>query len=384
MKWIDYARPGSVREAVDLLAEHGDRARILAGGTDILVQLRGGRFELDLLVDVKGIPELNEISYDSGSGLTLGAAVPCHKIYADATVNDVYPGIIDVATLIGGTQIQGRATFGGNLCNAAPSADSIPILIALHATAKVVGPDGTREFAVEDMCTAPGQNQLKRGEMLVSIHFPPPESGSGAHYMRFIPRNEMDIAVAGAGVSVVLDNGTLKEARVALAHQAGADLFVSLHADAIEEGIAHGATVYTLSDDASDAASAALAERHDRDDILAGLDLSGADDRVADVLLDLARLDNSPRSTALATHLVDRIRNAVGTVHKRPLRHAGFSVLKAADIPSVLVEVGFLSTAKDLDNLQDEFWRASMAAGIRDGIAAWALEDAALARLRRQ
>lgn len=174
------------------------------------------------------------------------------------------------------------------------------------------------------------------------------------------------------------------EARVALAHQAGADLFVSLHADAIEEGIAHGATVYTLSDDASDAASAALAERHDRDDILAGLDLSGADDRVADVLLDLARLDNSPRSTALAKHLVDRIRNAVGTVHKRPLRHAGFSVLKAADIPSVLVEVGFLSTAKDLDNLQDAFWRAGMAAGIRDGIAAWALEDAALARLRRQ
>jgi len=174
------------------------------------------------------------------------------------------------------------------------------------------------------------------------------------------------------------------EARVALAHQAGADLFVSLHADAIEEGIAHGATVYTLSDDASDAASAALAERHDRDDILAGLDLSGADVPVADVLLDLARLDNSPRSTALAKHLVDRIRNAVGTVHKRPLRHAGFSVLKAADIPSVLVEVGFLSTAKDLDNLQDAFWRAGMAAGIRDGIAAWALEDAALARLRRQ
>lgn len=107
------------------------------------------------------------------------------------------------------------------------------------------------------------------------------------------------------------------EARVALAHQKGVDLFVSLHADAIAEGIAHGATVYTLSDEASDAASAALAERHDRDDILAGLDLSGADDRVADVLLDLARLDNAPRSTALAGHLVDRIRNAVGTVHKR-------------------------------------------------------------------
>ena len=226
MKWIDYARPGSVKEALDLLAEHGERARILAGGTDILVQLRGGRFELDLLVDGKNIPELNELSYDPGSGLTLGAAVPCHKIYADATVNDVYPGIIDVATLIGGTQIQGRATFGGNLCNATPSADSIPIMIALHATAKIVGPDGTREVAVEDFCTAPGQSQLKRGEMLLSVNFPPPEPNSGAHYMRFIPRNEMDIAVAGAGVSVVLDNGTLKEARVALASVAPTPLFV--------------------------------------------------------------------------------------------------------------------------------------------------------------
>ncbi|EPX80404.1 N-acetylmuramoyl-L-alanine amidase [Salipiger mucosus DSM 16094] len=174
------------------------------------------------------------------------------------------------------------------------------------------------------------------------------------------------------------------EARVARAHEAGADLFVSLHADAIEEGAAHGATVYTLAEEASDAASAALAERHDRDQILAGLDLSATDDRVADVLLDLARLDNAPRSRALARELVGGIRNAVGTVHKRPLRHAGFSVLKAADIPSVLIEVGFLSTERDLELLQDAAWRASMAAGIRDGIAAWALEDAALARLRRQ
>lgn len=174
------------------------------------------------------------------------------------------------------------------------------------------------------------------------------------------------------------------EGRVALAHDARADLFISLHADAIEQGIAHGATVYTLSDDASDAASAALAERHDRDDILAGLDLSGSDDRVANVLLDLARLDNAPRGRALAGHLVAGIRNAVGQVHKRPQRQAGFSVLKAADIPSVLIEVGFLSTEEDLRHLQDRAWRAGMAAGIRDGILAWALEDEALARLRRR
>ena len=254
MKWIDYAKPGSMKEAVDLLVEHGERARILAGGTDILVMLRGGRYELDLLVDGKSIPELNEMSYDPGSGLTLGAAVPCHKIYADATVNDVYPGIIDVATLIGGTQIQGRATFGGNLCNAAPSADSIPIMIALHATAKIVGPDGTREVAAEDMCTAPGQNQMRRGEMLVSMHFPPPEPGSGAHYMRFIPRNEMDIAVAGAGVSVVLDNGTLKEARVALASVAPTPLFVRDAGESLAGKPANEESVQKAAEIARDAA----------------------------------------------------------------------------------------------------------------------------------
>ncbi len=174
------------------------------------------------------------------------------------------------------------------------------------------------------------------------------------------------------------------EGRVAAAHDARADLFVSLHADAIEEGIAHGASVYMLDEGASDAASAALAERHDRDDILAGLDLSGSDDRIADVLLDLARLDNAPRSLSLAQHLLQGIENAVGEVHKRPLRRAGFSVLKAADIPSVLIELGFLSTDRDRANLQDPFWRAGMAAGIRDGIAAWSAEDAALSRLRRQ
>jgi N-acetylmuramoyl-L-alanine amidase len=174
------------------------------------------------------------------------------------------------------------------------------------------------------------------------------------------------------------------EARVAKAHQANADLFISLHADALLEGQAHGATIYTLSEEASDAASQALAERHNRSDLLAGLDLSGTDDRVAQVLMDLARLDNTPRSQALATHLIGGIKNALGQVHKRPLRQAGFSVLKAADIPSVLIELGFLSTEQDLINLQDPVWRAGMAAGIRDGVNAWALEDKALSRLRRQ
>lgn len=151
------------------------------------------------------------------------------------------------------------------------------------------------------------------------------------------------------------------EARVAAAHDANADLFMSLHADALEEGIARGATVYTLSEDASDAASAALAERHNRDDILAGLDLARTDDRVAGVLMDLARLDTTPRSTALASALVAGIDNATGDTHKRPLRSVNFSVLKSADIPSVLVEVGYLSTPDDLKKLRDPAWRAGMA-----------------------
>lgn len=174
------------------------------------------------------------------------------------------------------------------------------------------------------------------------------------------------------------------ERRVALAKAAGADLFVSLHADALAEGVAQGATVYTLDREASDAASAALAERHDRADLLAGVDLTGTEDGVAFVLLDLARTETAPRSRALAGHLVSRIEQAVGRVHKRPLRRASFSVLKSADIPSVLVEVGFLSTDADLRNLQDPAWRARMVRGLRDGIIAWALEDAARAPLRRK
>ncbi|SHH23669.1 N-acetylmuramoyl-L-alanine amidase [Marivita hallyeonensis] len=174
------------------------------------------------------------------------------------------------------------------------------------------------------------------------------------------------------------------EARVARARDAGADIFISLHADALAEGEATGAAVYTLSDEASDAASEALAERHDRDDLLAGVDLSQSDDRVANVLMSLARQENAPRSEALAKHMLDGIQNAVGRVHKRPLRSAGFSVLKAADIPSVLLEVGFLSTDEDLKNLNDPIWRQGMAAGVRDGLIAWRDEDTALAPLRRK
>ena len=217
MRPIEYVAPTTVEDAVAALAEKGDAARPLAGGTDILVQLRGGRRQADRIVDVKKIPELNELSYDPQNGLRIGAAVPCHRVYEDEAIAAAYPGIIDAASLIGGIQIQGRASLGGNLCNAAPSGDGIPALIAHNAVAEVAGPKGTRDVPVEDFCTAPGRTVLEAGEFLVAMRMPPPPANFGASYLRFIPRNEMDIAVAGAGASVVMDGDTVTAARVALA-----------------------------------------------------------------------------------------------------------------------------------------------------------------------
>lgn len=226
MKWFDYASPASLGEALKLLAQHGKRARLLAGGTDLLVQMRSGRRAPEWVIDVKNIPELSELSYDSARGLTLGAAVPCYRIYGSPEVVAMYPALNDVASLIGGTQIQGRASIGGNLCNAAPSADAIPPLIALDAKCRMAGPEGEREIEVGDFCTGPGKTVLAANEILVSIQIPPPKAHSGARYIRFIPRNEMDIAVAGAGVSVQLENGNFRSARIALAAVAPTPLFV--------------------------------------------------------------------------------------------------------------------------------------------------------------
>ena len=254
MKWIDYEAPTSVREAVDLLNEAGDRARPLAGGTDLLVQLRGRAYDLDLVVDSKNIPELNELTYDPDNGLTIGAAVPCYRIYGNSSVSTVYPGIVDAANIIGGTQIQGRASLGGNLCNAAPSADSVPAMIAYSGVARIAGPNGNREVALEDFCTGVRQTVLEQGEILVAMHFPTPAANSGANYIRFIPRNEMDIAVAGAGVSVELDNGSIQSARVTLASVAPVPLFVAEAGEAIAGKPATEETVRIASGIARDAA----------------------------------------------------------------------------------------------------------------------------------
>ena len=219
MQDFSYIAATTIPEAVALLDEKGESARLLAGGTDLIVQVREARRDVDWMIDIKSIPELNVLDYNTDNGLTLGAAVECYKIYAIDEICNAYPALIDAATIIGGTAIQGRAGIGGNLCNASPAADGIPPLIVLNATCVIAGPNGERELPVEQFCTAPGQTALAQGEMLVSLKVPAPESNSSSYYLRFIPRNEMDIAVVGAGASVTLDDAkqTIVSARISLA-----------------------------------------------------------------------------------------------------------------------------------------------------------------------
>ena len=213
-----YVNAKSVDGVVSVLSEHGPRARCIAGGTDVLVQVRGGRFDLDAMVDIKNVPGTMDIRAD-GKGLHMGSATPCYMVYEDPETVAQYPGIIDAATLIGGIQIQSRASFGGNLANASPSADGIGPLIVHNANATIAGPKGTREVAVEDFCTGPGRSVLENGEFLLSLDMPKPPAHFGAAYERFTPRNEMDIAIVGVASSVVLDDSgqNIQSARIALA-----------------------------------------------------------------------------------------------------------------------------------------------------------------------
>ena len=233
MQAFEYAAPESAEEVIKLLAGKNGDARILAGGTDLIVQLREGRRKAKLVVDIKNISEFTNITFDSTRGLRIGAAASCSLICSDENVNTNYPGLIDGIHLIGGGQIQSRASVGGNLCNASPAADSIPALIVHEAVCNITGPNGSRTMPVEAFCVAPGKNALEAGEFLSSIDVPVQQKNSGAHYLRFIPRNEMDIAVVGAGASVVLDDDKTHfvSVRIALGAVAPTPLLASAAGD---------------------------------------------------------------------------------------------------------------------------------------------------------
>ncbi|MEM7041391.1 MAG: xanthine dehydrogenase family protein subunit M [Pseudomonadota bacterium] len=221
-----YERPETLDAAIALLADAPTRTRILAGGTDLLVQLRAGMIEPDLVVDIKAIPEMRAITAEDG-GFRIGAAVAGAELSEHPEVKKLWPGVVEAVDLIGSTQIQGRCTMVGNLCNASPAADSVPAMIAAGAAVRIVGPSGTRELPVEEVVTAPGQTALGDGEFVTSVFLPARSGRSGDAYLRFIPRTEMDIAVVGAGVSVSLDeSGTCTAARVGLGAVAATPLLV--------------------------------------------------------------------------------------------------------------------------------------------------------------
>jgi carbon-monoxide dehydrogenase medium subunit len=216
MQALRYARAASVEEAVRMLRDGGEGARVLAGGTDVIVQARERRRDVDLLIDIKRIDEVMGLRVDAATGLDVGAGTPLYRVYGDANVRRHYPALTAAARSIGGTAVQGRATLGGNLANASPAADSIPAMIVLDGVARVAGPNGRREILIAAFCTGPGRNDLEAGEFIVSLHFPPPAPRSGSAWERFIPRNEMDIAVVNAAACLTLDGDVVTEARLAI------------------------------------------------------------------------------------------------------------------------------------------------------------------------
>ena len=233
MEAFDYVAPRSLADAFAHLT-NGRSSLMLAGGTDVIVQLREGRRHCDQLIDIKHIPELMALRFAEDGTLEIGAAKPLAEIYEDPEVARRLPGLVDAAGLIGGIQVQSRASLGGNLCNASPAADASPALMVLGARLVIGSATGTREVPVEEFFLGPGKNALQPGELLVQVKIPAQPANSNAHYLRFIPRNEMDIAVASAGVRFALNGaGRIESARVAIGAVAATPLMVPAAADAL-------------------------------------------------------------------------------------------------------------------------------------------------------
>lgn len=228
-----YESPTSTKDAVALLAKAKGKAFVLAGGSDLLVRLKGGFIEPDVIVDIKRIPAMQAIKKTS-AGFRIGAAASCAEMGEHAALKKAWPGVVEAANLIGSDQIQSRCTVVGNLCNASPAADSVPALVAAGAKAVVVGPKGRRTLAVENVVTSPGKTSLKAGEVIEAITLPLPKGKTGDAYLRFTPRTEMDIAVCSAGVCLTLGRGgVVEKARVVLGAVAPTVIVVPAAAKAI-------------------------------------------------------------------------------------------------------------------------------------------------------
>lgn len=216
MASLSYAAPTTVSEAISILSGATGLAKVMSGGTDLLVQLRAGRVKPSVIVDTKKIPGMIGIREVNG-GFVIGAATSGALIGEHAGLNAAYPGVVEATNLIGSTQVQGRASLAGNLCNGSPAADSVPAMIAARAVAIVVGPKGQREVPVEQVVTGPGRTSLAKDEFILEFRLPKPAPRSSDAYLRFIPRTEMDIAVVGVGIRLALDaGGTIVDARVVL------------------------------------------------------------------------------------------------------------------------------------------------------------------------
>ncbi len=249
-----YEAPESLDAAVALLANDNE-ARVIAGGTDLLVQMRTGSGAPSAFIDIKRIPEMSRLEIDS-TGLFIGAAVPAVTIYGNETIRQLWPGVAEATDLIGSSQIQGRATWSGNLCNGSPAADAVPALIATGAEAVVLGPSGERTVPVEGFVTGPGQTVLQPGELVVAFRVPAPAPRSADAYLRLIPRTEMDIAVVGAAVQLTLDaGGSVNSAVVVLAAVAPTQVRVDAAAAALVGSKLEDAALAAAASAASDAAN---------------------------------------------------------------------------------------------------------------------------------
>ncbi len=216
MAALTYHAPNSIDDAIKILADASLAPKVLSGGTDLIIQMQRPKAPEALVVDVKKIPGMRDAEW-SEDGLTLGPAMSCAEFTKRQDIKSIFPSLVEAAYLIGSTQVQGRASLGGNLCNASPAADTIPALIANRAICVIQGPSGTRLVPVEAFVTGVGKNCLEQGELLAALTLARPEPGTADAYLRFIPRTEMDIAVAGAAVSLTLDSrGVCRNARIAI------------------------------------------------------------------------------------------------------------------------------------------------------------------------